>query len=477
MKKLLLSCLVCLLAIGISSAKDEGYHITITIKGYSNKKFFMGYYFGDKQYLRDSAYCDKGGKMIFKGTKELEGGVYLIASVEKNLMFDFVVTEQVFSLETDSADLIKSMKIKGSPENEVFFSYTRYTAIMGKEAVKIEEELKAAKEKNDTSQTRILTERYRKLTGDLMEYRKSIQTQYPNMLISKIFKMMVEIDVPPAPKNDKGEIIDSNFQYMYYYHHYFDNFDWPDSRIVRTPVFHQKMEYFMLKLTPQVPDSIIKSADYLLKLAEPGKENFKYCLFWVTNHYETSNYMGMDKVFVHMVDEYYAKKKAFWIDETLLLKMKDAADMQRGGLMGNKAPNLNMMDTNNIYHSLYNIKAKYTLVIFWDANCGKCKEELPKLKTLYEEINPKGVKSLYFDVFGVSLTPDSKEWQKYLREHAYPWLNLYDPNNETNFRRLYNITSSPVLYLLDKNKKIIAKRLNVEQLREFIKEYEKLNAE
>jgi hypothetical protein len=75
-------------------------------------------------------------------------------------------------------------------------------------------------------------------------------------------------------------------------------------------------------------------------------------------------------------------------------------------------------------------------------------------------------------VFGVSLTPDSKDWLKYLREKNFKWLNVYDPNNETNFRRLYDIYSTPVLFLLDANKTIIAKRIGVEQLKTFIADFE-----
>ena len=181
--------------------------------------------------------------------------------------------------------------------------------------------------------------------------------------------------------------------------------------------------------------------------------------------------MGMDKVFVHMIDNYYAKGKAFWVDETLLFKMKDRADQLRNNLIGNKAPNLTMIDTNNVYHSMYNVKSKYTLLIFWDANCGKCKEEMPKLVEFYDSIN-KGKKEKFFDVYAVSLTPDANDWLKYLREKKLKWLNVYDPQNETNFRRLYDIYSTPVLYLMDENKKIIAKRIDVNQLKDFIADYE-----
>ena len=472
MKKHSLS-LVLFLFLGLTTFAKDAYNISITIKGAPETKFFLGYYFGDKQYLRDSAITDKSGKMVFKGDKALEGGVYLIASSEKSLLFDFIISEMFFSLETDLSNLMGAMKVKNSYENDVFFNYTKFTNQVGKDAGTIESDLKKAREQNDTAVVRILTEKYRKISTDIYEYRKGVLEKNPNTLLAKIFKMMTDIQVPDAPKNEKGEIIDSNFQFNYYYQHYFDNMDLTDDRIVRTPVFHNKFESFLLKLTPQIPDSIIKSADFMLNKAT-GKENFKYMLFWITNHYETSSYMGMDKVFVHMVDQYYAKGKAFWIDETVLFKMKDRADQLRNNLIGLRGQNLNMLDTNHIYHSLYNVKANYTLLIFWDANCGKCKEEMPKLKKLYEELNPKAAINgkTYFDVFAVSLTPDAKEWQKYLREQNFKWLNVYDPNNETNFRKLYDIYSTPVLYLLDENKQIIAKRLNVEQVKEFIQEQE-----
>lgn len=450
-----------------------GYEITITIKGFANKMFYLGYYFGNKQYLRDSAYTDANGKMIFKGKDPLEGGFYLIATAEKSLLFDFVVTEQKFSLETDSANLLGNMKVTGSKENEVFFNYSKFANKLGKNAMELENKIKEAETQNNTQKVESLRAEYSSLLEEMRKYRESIMTEHPQLLLTKVFKIMNEVNVPPAPRNDKGEIIDSNFQYRYYYEHYFDNFDWADERIVRTPVFHKKFEDFMLKLTPQIPDSIIKSADKVLQLAEAGKENFKYCLFWITNYYETSQYMGMDKVFVHMVDNYYAKGKAFWVDETLLFKMKDRADQIRNNILGLKAKNLVMLDTAHVYQSLYNINAKYTVLIFYDATCYKCKEEMPKLMDLYNKLNSPVKKEKFLDVYAVSLTADPNQWLSYLKEMKFKWVNVYDPNNETNFRKLYDVYSTPVIYLLDKDKKIIAKRLGIEQLEDFIKQYDK----
>ncbi|MFA9214058.1 MAG: thioredoxin-like domain-containing protein [Candidatus Methylacidiphilales bacterium] len=463
-----------------NNTKKDGHNITVTLKGFNNTMFYLGYYFGDKQYLRDSAFTDKNGKMTFSGDSKLEGGVYLIASADKSLLFDFIVTEQNFSLETDTLGYIEYMKVSGSAENEAFFTYSKFTTSIGKKAVDIESKIKQAKESNNKEKEDALVSEYRELMKQLNDERKRILETQPNLLISKIFKMMQDVDVPDAPKNAKGEIIDSNFQYQYYKTHYFDNFDFSDDRITRTPIFFPKFETFILKITPQIPDSIIKSADQMLNLASKGKENFKFCLFWTTNYYEASQYMGMDAVFVHLIDNYYAKGKAYWVDSLLIWRMKDKCDKLRHNLIGKKAKNLNMLDTNGRYHSLYNMDSKYTLLIFWNATCGHCKEEMPKIVNTYKELN-KGLapkSPLKFDVYSVSLTENIDDWKKYLIEQKLPWkLNVYDPLNETNFRQYYDVYTTPVLYILDKNKKIIAKRIAADQITEFINNAEKFEKE
>jgi len=49
------------------------------------------------------------------------------------------------------------------------------------------------------------------------------------------------------------------------------------------------------------------------------------------------------------------------------------------------------------------------------------------------------------------------------------WTNVWDPTYNSNFRKLYDVTTTPIIYILDKNKKIIAKRLDVESSVKFLK--------
>lgn len=482
----------------------HAYNIVITIKGAPNTKYFLGYYYGDKQYIKDSAVTDASGRMIFterdsfamvptgkkiaskdslgqtvmvpelkqktfKRKEQLQGGIYLIASVNRELLFDFVVTEQSFSLETDTLDYSGHMKVKGSLENSAFFEYSAFTSIIAKEISPLDAAYKKAKEDKDTVLARSLREQISRIESRLNDYRDSVSKANPNLLIGKIFNMMKDITIPEAPVLPNGKK-DSLFAYNYYRYHYFDNFDFSDDRISYTPVFHSKVEYFMTKVTPQIPDSINKAIDYLMSLAVKSRENSKWCIYWITNHYETSPYMGMDKVFVHMVNRFYRDPKiTYWVDDALRARIIKSAEDKENNLIGLKAPELNMPDTAFTMRSLHGIRAKYTMVLFWDATCGRCKEEIPRLKALYDKLNKEQyLKGLYFEVYAVSLTADGEEWKKFVRENKLKWINVSDLYNNTKFRKLYDVYSTPVIYLLNEEKKIIAKRLSVEQVGEFI---------
>jgi peroxiredoxin len=109
-------------------------------------------------------------------------------------------------------------------------------------------------------------------------------------------------------------------------------------------------------------------------------------------------------------------------------------------------------------------------MIFWDPNCGHCQKELPKLRDLYNEKS----KTLDFGVYAVCTQTDPTVLKNFLKNNQLPFINVYDPRNESNFRKLYDIYSTPVVYLLDENKKIIAKRLGVEQIADFIENYNRI---
>src|SRR6185503_14659381 len=106
--------------------------------------------------------------------------------------------------------------------------------------------------------------------------------------MSKVFAIMKDPEVPKETPLLPDGSKDSTFAFRYYKSHYLDHVDFTDHRLVRTPVFHPKLKKYMQDLTLQIPDSVIKEADYVIELARPDSEMFKYVLWWLTYTYETS---------------------------------------------------------------------------------------------------------------------------------------------------------------------------------------------
>jgi len=444
----------------------EGYNIKITAKGLKPESMCqLARYYGDKQYIMDSARVNEKGEVIFKGTEKWPQGVYLFVPPGKSRYFDFIMDAgQNFSIETDTADFVKSMKVKGSEENKFFYDYQNFMS--GKQ--KLIEPLRASytrlKDKNKDS-AKIIQDKMAGIDKEVKEYKENFVKNNPGTFVAKLFKAMDEPVIPEAPILANGKK-DTTFAYHYYKTHYFDNFDLTDDRLLRSPIFHNKIKQYMEKLTPQIPDSISVSADYLVEKARPSQEVFKYLVYWLTYTYESSKIMGMDAVFVHMVDKYYVTKQAFWVDSTQQYKITKRAYELKPLLIGKKAPAINMPDSTGKYISLYDVKSKYTVVVFWDHGCGHCKKEIPKLLEAYN----KSLKAKGVQVYAVETEDKPEDWKKFIKDYKLNWINVQelDDYKRAVTKKIYDIYSTPVIYLLDENKIIRAKRIESEQLENLI---------
>jgi hypothetical protein len=92
----------------------------------------------------------------------------------------------------------------------------------------------------------------------------------------------------------------------------------------------------------------------------------------------------------------------------------------------------------------------------------------PKLKAFYEKARNEGI-----EVFAVCTTGDREAWTKYIDDNKLTWINGWDPDRASHFDYYYNVQTTPLVYILDRNKTIIAKKLSVEDIPSFINNYRK----
>jgi peroxiredoxin len=222
--------------------------------------------------------------------------------------------------------------------------------------------------------------------------------------------------------------------------------------------------FYLEKLTYQEPDSLIKSVKYIMDKVEGNDEMFKYWVIFLTNKYAKDKRMCFEKVYVYMGEKYYLTNRATWVDSTQMVKITDRILKMKYNQCGMKAANLRLLDQSGEMKQLYDLKSKYTIMYFWDYDCGHCKKTTPVLVEFYDKYKSYGI-----EVFGVCTRDDTVKWKKYLHENELPWRNSIDLDGKSYFRVYYDIYSTPVIYLLDENKIIKAKRVDVPGLEEYLR--------
>jgi len=442
------------------------YEIKIRIKSLPDTTFYLANYYAKNQYYKDTARSNSKGLLVFSGEKELEEGMYALV-IGNRKIFDFFIIEKFMELETDTVNTQQNMKVKGSKENELFFSYINYLKSKGNEVLPFQKTLKDGDEK-EKEKAQLALE---KIDAEVDSFQRNFVETNKDKFVAKFLWAMIDVKVPEPPLKENGNI-DSTFQYRYFREHFFDHIDFSDGRYLRTPVYHQKLSEFIQKFTYQIPDSLYKSIDFVINKSRANKELFQYSVSWITNTYEKSKIMGMDGIFVHMAEYYYLTDDVDWVDSTQKAKIEEQFKKNRHLLIGKIAPNIVLADTSEkIWYNLHKIDAKYTLLYIWSPTCGHCKKVTPKMHKLYLKYKDHGLK-----VFAVGTEFENVEWKKYIKTHNLTWINVSDspdnPNNikdyPLNFRANYDVFSTPKIYLLDKDKKIVAKRIEDEQLDDYL---------
>lgn len=466
MKKFLPILACCLLSTG---AWAQGYTINLQ-SNYRSGIAYLTYYMGKDLLLQDSAAVSNTGLAVFKSAKKLPAGIYAIVFPGKRITTDFLVDkEQNISIKADTNHLDK-IKITGSPANTVFAAYRAFVNGKGKQ---LEQEKTAYSSSKNHADSILHEAAYKKYSKELNDYRQNIILRNPGSMMAVLLNAMKD---PPYPIKPAVTHADSLVNYNYFKDHYWDGVSFLDERVIRTPFFLPKLETYYRQVMSQSPDSLSRDIDYRLLLARSAPEMYKFLLNWYTDEYISPKYMGQDAVFVHLFEQYHSMGTSTWLTDKQHEAITRRAYMLMSNLIGEKAANLEFVDTAGKPATLYDVKAPYTIVVFWDPTCGHCKEEIPKIDSIYRASwQKKGVK-----IYGVLAESEKlkPEWLGYIRaHHIEDWTNVYQTKEMADaegkgqtpsYRQLYDITLTPTLYLLDKDKHIIAKKLTREQINDFL---------
>jgi thiol-disulfide isomerase/thioredoxin len=471
MKRMLFASLMLSITYLLPAQVKSGHEISLTIKGLADSTIYMGYHYGDKQYIKDTIRLDKTGSGKFSGREKLDQGIYLIV-LPGQTYFEMLMTEdQIFSLSCSFKDYFNTLSFTGSEDNAAFIDYQRDWMVLQKNASSLGKRIQANKDKSDS--LKILRQMQTDQEKKMKDYLRSVEDSNKGRFLATLVKAMRPVEIPefviPAVTKNPDSVrwIKTN---IYYKDHFFDNIDLHDERLLRTPILYGKINEFFTNPFIQAPDSINKEIDRFLKKVDGSYKIFQFAAVYLFNHFRESEIMGHDAVMVKLADDIYLTSKADWVSKEFKDDLRKQIDLIRPNLIGMKAENLIMDSYKGIHVALHDIEKDFTILIFWEPDCGHCKEVVPKLKVYYDKEKGSGI-----EVFAVCTTADKVKWTKFIEDNKLTWINGWDPERKSNFDYYYNVQTTPMIYILDRNKKIIAKKLSVESIGPFLESYRKLN--
>lgn len=460
--------------LAISAGAQTGYNIKISFKPFKNQYIYLGHYFGKTYPIIDSALLNDKSEAVFKGAQPLPGGIYLVGYPNKAGFFEILVDKQQhFSVFADTATLVKGAKFEKSPDNDMFVRYQQYMGNKGKEINALQKQIRETTNKTDSAR---LTGDLVKLDKSVTDYREDLIAKNPGTILTALLMCMREPQLTGKLKNPANKA-DSTEAYNYYKNHYWDGMSFWDGRLAYTPFFEDKLDKYFNQLVVPQPDSVIREIDNMLSYAVINEEMNRFLLVKFVNRYLNQKYMWEDAVFVHLFEKYFANKNYSWLNDKGRKTITDRAYSLMANIMGTPASDIELPDSTGNLVSLYAQNAEYTVVAFWDPTCGHCKEVLPKLDSFYiAKWKAQGIK-----LFAVAKETDGtkKDWLSFINEsHLQEWTHVYyskaDDKARTDagipgYSQLYDVQSFPTLYLLDKDKRIIAKKLAYDQIDEVLK--------
>jgi thiol-disulfide isomerase/thioredoxin len=457
------------------SFAQQGYEIKVTLKPFKNQYIYLGHYYGKQLPIIDSVKLNDKSEAVFKGTKKLGGGIYLIGFPDRAQHFEFLVDKnQKFSIIADTATLRSKVVYVGSPENDEFVAYQQYMGNNGRAIDNLFKQ-RAARPQDSIALTGQITS----INKQVRDYRSNIITKNPNGLLATLLKAMKE---PEVPQNAPQSKTDSLFAYRYYKSHYWEGVNFWDDRLLRTPFFESRVDKYYEQLVYPEADSVIKEMDWMMGYASISDEMQKFLLLKWVNRYLNQKYMWEDKVFVHLFEKYFAQKKYSWLTDQGKKVITDRAYSLMANIFGSPAADVELPDRSGKNTTLYGVKAPYTLLVIWDPTCGHCKEMIPKLDSMYRA----KWKGMGLQIYSLAKETEGtkKDWTNIIDQHQLShWVNVYYSKEADKTRvesgtpgysQLFDVQSFPTLYLLDNEKRIIAKKISEQQVDEIL-EYRQKN--
>jgi peroxiredoxin len=439
------------------------YQLKVNLLGYTSGKAYLAHYYltSANLVIVDSGMVNKASQVVFAGNKKLEQGIYIIGFPNRGGIIDFLVNEnQVFEFTVKTQKQPFELEFKNSVINTDYNSYLKFTSSKGLVIDSLKKLLPSIKTNKDST---LVIKQIESAGNSIGKFRTDYTLKKPNTMLSVLFNALRSPEIPAGNLHPNG-VYDSAYARGYYISRYFDGVDFGDDRLLRTPFWENKLDYFFKNIAIEA-DTAFKYVDYILQFSKHNEVAFNYYINKFTKLYYEPQYMGLEKVFLKLYEKYYQNKEYAWLSAQNKKLIMERAYTTMLNTVGDFAFNVNLIDTLNKPIRLYDIKAEYTVLCFWDATCGHCRDKTPVLDSLFQT----KWKNKNVALAGILVNNEVASWKQFITEKKFlGWYHLYQneaikaqdkANGVNDIRTIFDAYTTPRIFLLDKDKRIVARAL------------------
>ena len=238
--------------------------------------------------------------------------------------------------------------------------------------------------------------------------------------------------------------------------HFWDGIETFDGPTDENPILASQLDFYFDKLVVPLPDSITLEISRLVERTESNTDLRDFILWHLLEKYHHPEYMSQDQVFVWIYDRYFSQLEIKDLNDANLTMIREKAERLRRLALFNIAPNIQLNDSVD----LQSIASEYTVLFFYDHDCDVCQQELqdldsviaqhPEITVLAIDMNPEG--SGGFEI----RTQGNGDLKSPIQHRRI--------TNPSELIGLYDIETTPLIFVLDKDKRIIAKKIRAKQI-------------
>lgn len=418
--------------------------------------------FEDQRFIVDSVTIDNKGHFELTRQKLLPAGYYYFILPGQKAFHLLIDRDQRFEITGDMNDIFNTATVKGSTCLELFYRSQKYEN--SAEFRGLNDKLRAVGQKlQNPPSSQIFKEalpKFNELMKTVEENMNYYTKNYPSNFFTK-FKLAGKNPKLTYPAKSNGTL-DTVRQVYNFRNAFWTEYDFNTKGLLRTPVFANKIKKYFKNYVPKNQDSIILYTDKLVAAAGDNFPYFRAITNWVALKYEPTQTTLMDgeAVYAHIIKKYFTNEKATWSTPDELAKLRKRASEMEMSLLNKPAQNVTANDIHGKPQTLLDSKADILVVFIYSPDCEHCREQIPKLINMYKKWKAQGES---IDVYSISANTTEKEWRDFNRQFNMPFPDVFDPTNASWYPK-YFVDITPEVYVLDKNRKIVAKNIKVDQI-------------